>query len=107
MTSSPPRGFGRWEWNPNWVHIMGDQHGLAMCCADDPESPPLVRFVSDDGYTSTQDGDTAYQVVSLCTPVTWWIDSIRRGWYRWEARSGVWTRDAQAQPLLRAIYAMT
>jgi hypothetical protein len=106
-TSFPPRGFGQWEWNPNWAHIMGDQNGLAMCCADDPESPPLVRFVSDDGSTSTQDGDTTYQVVSLCTPVTWWIDSIRRGWYRWDANSGTWMRDAREQPLNRAIYAMT
>jgi hypothetical protein len=102
-----PRGFGRWEWNPNWVHIMGDQNGLAMSCADDPQLPPLIRFVSDDGSTSTQEDDTSYQVVSLCTPVSWWIDSIRRGWYQWEGKSGTWIRDAEAQPLIRAIYSMT
>jgi hypothetical protein len=86
---------------------MGDQNGLAMRCSEDPESPPLIRFVSDDGSTSTQDGDTTYQVVSLCTPVTWWIDSIRRGWYTWDGSPGTWMRDARKQPLVRAIYAMT
>jgi hypothetical protein len=101
------RGFGEWDWNPNWVRIMGDQHGLAICCADAPNSPPLVRFVSDDGSTSTQEGRTEYQVVSLCTPVTWWIDSIRRGWYGWNSSSETWSRDMRAQPVVRAIYSMT
>ena len=72
-----------------------------------PAASPLVRFVSDDGSTSTQDSDTEYQVVSLCTPVTWWIDSIRRGWYKWDGGSSTWTRDAQAQPRIRAMYSMS
>jgi hypothetical protein len=104
---SRPIGFGEWEWNPNWVHVMGDQFGLAVCCSDDPENPPLVRSTDDDGAGQTQDWQTERQVVSLCTPVTWWIDSMRRGWYVWNKESGTWHRDQQAQPVVRAIYEMT
>jgi hypothetical protein len=100
-----PEGFGEWEWNPNWMHIMGDGFGLAMCCADEPESAPLIRF--HDGSTGTQEWQTETQVVSLCTPVTWWIDSIRRGWYWWDKSTQEWKRNTRAQPLYRTIYQMS
>jgi hypothetical protein len=104
--NSQTRGYGRWDWNPNWIHIMGEQVGLAMSCAGEPAEPPLVRMVAA-GLAGTQDDDTESQVVSLCTPVTWWIDSIRRGWYVWDRSAGAWSRDDAAQPLIRAIYGLT
>jgi hypothetical protein len=103
----PPTGFGEFDWNPNWVHIMGDQTGLAVCCADGPKNPPLVRVIDSDPFAGTQESQTEMQVVSLCTPVAWWIDSIRRGWYKWDPSLSYWVRDLKAQPLLRSIYGMT
>jgi hypothetical protein len=100
-----PEGFGQWERNPNWMHIMGDQYGLAMCCADDPENAPLIRF--DDFISGTQEWQIEEQVVSLCTPVTWWIDSIRRGWYQWDKRAQEWHIDTLAQPAYRRMYGMS
>jgi hypothetical protein len=106
-SADEPRGFGEWEWNPNWIRIMGDQYGIAMCCADRPENAPLIRFVSDDLVDGTQDWQTERQVVSLCTPVTWWIESLRRGWYRWIPATQEWKRDVDDQPIIRSIYGLT
>jgi hypothetical protein len=100
-------GPGRWEWDPNWIHIMGNQYGLAMSCADDPAQPPLIRFVTSDSAHGTEASQTDYQVVSLCTPVTWWIDSLQRGWYQWDDDNGYWQLDRQAQPLIRSVYQMS
>lgn len=85
-----PFGFGLndWEWNPNWLHFMGDQHGLAMSCEEPPENAPLIRALTEED--GTQSKDTRLQAVSLCTPVTWWIDALRRGWYRWDRTAQNW-----------------
>jgi hypothetical protein len=101
------RGYEEWDWNPNWVQIIGDQVGVAVCCADDPANPPLVRAITADGVEGTQEWQTDHQVVSLCTPVTWWIDSLRRGWYRWDPKTEEWHRDLADQPLITAVYGLT
>lgn len=104
---SQRRGYGEWDWNPGWIHLMGDQTALAMCCTAPPDENPLVRMVSTDGFNGTQDHQTARQVVSLCTPVTWWIDSLRRGFYTWDAKASAWIRHSAAQPLIRSVYGLT
>lgn len=98
-------GLGEWDWNPNWVQVMGSKYGLAICCADEPDKAPLVRSV-EDSYR-TQDWQTDYQVVSLCTPVVWWIDAIRRGWYRYQTATGTWDRDLDKIPLHIQMYEMS
>ena len=56
----------------------------------------LLRVRSVEDSYRTQDWQTDYQVVSLCTPVVWWIDAIRRGWYRYRTSTGTWDRDMPA-----------
>jgi hypothetical protein len=100
-------GHGEWDWNADWVKILGEQLGVAVCCRDDPERPPLVRAITADGTEGTQDWQTAQQVVSLCTPVAWWIESLRRGWYQWDPRAEEWRRDLADQPILTSVYGLT
>lgn len=72
--------FGSGEsftWNPAWLKLSADNVGFAVRC--EQAQPPLVRFLSPTGGSTAPD-DTESQVVSLCTPVTWWILSIREGW---------------------------
>jgi hypothetical protein len=89
------------EWNPNWLKIMGQGNGLAVSVEDALGEPPLVRSVTYDLAHGTQADDTAHQVVSLCTPVTWWIESLREGWYRWLPSEKAWDIDFNKQPAER------
>ncbi len=76
-----PYGTELWEWHPSWVHLTGDNHGLAVDFSR--TTTPRVRALSE-GSVSTHDPGLAHQVVSLCTPVTWWIEAIRSGAIQWE-----------------------
>lgn len=73
-----PLGHEDWQWNPAWLHILGPNRGLAVGVRDDPAAPLLVR--PSDPEIGTQPGRVAEQMVSLCTPVTWWIEAIEAGW---------------------------
>jgi hypothetical protein len=103
-----PKGFEEWHWNPSWIQIMGDANGLAIRCEADRTASPLVRGLTWDGTHGTQGEQSLRQVVSLCTPVTWWIDSLQHGWYRWNAAGNAWENvDHSKQPLIRALHALS
>jgi hypothetical protein len=96
-----PFGEEEWQWDPRWLHIVGPNVGLAMRCDGDPAQPPLVRNVASDSGFGTQPHQTARQAVSMCTPVTWWIESLRNGWYRWKPDVQRWWADETFQPDIR------
>ena len=102
-----PRGLDWWQWNPAWLRIAWDYgEGIAVRLNPDPTNTPLVRYVTDDGEFGTQASQTERQVVSLCTPVAWWIKSLRRGWYRFKAHQGVqWSQEGQ--PSERAVIGLS
>jgi hypothetical protein len=109
MRNSPgaqPFGLEDWQWNPSWVQIMGDQNGLAVRCDNEPSAAPLVRGLLSGQY-GTQPDVTRRQVVSLCTPVTWWIDALQHGWYRWVVSANAWETDHSLQPRFRALRALS
>ena len=97
-----PMGYEDWQWIPTWMQIMGDANGLAIECGADAKQSPLVRGLSW-GEPSTQPGRTLSQVVSLCTPVAWWIDALRHGWYAWDPDENSWDTDRSGQPAIRAL----
>jgi hypothetical protein len=102
-----PHGIEEWEWDPGWLHFAGPNVGLAMRCDGDPADPPLVRNVASDSEFGTQPDQTSRQVVSLCTPVTWWIDSLQQGWYEWNSGVGRWHSDETKQSSIRALRGMS
>jgi hypothetical protein len=85
-----PKGYGPRLWNPDWINLMGDGNGVALDCGKPASHPPLVRALSLGREFGTQAGEIGNQVVSLCTPVTWWIDAFRRGWYQWDREQTGW-----------------
>jgi hypothetical protein len=90
-----PHGFEDWQWNPSWVQLLGDNNGLAIECRDQTDLSPRVRPLSTTGEWGTQPGNGPEQVVSLCTPVTWWIESLRANEYRWQSDARGWDWDFQ------------
>jgi hypothetical protein len=102
-----PKGDEDWQWKPDWIQIMGQGYGLAVCTSDPPADPPLARGISVDGEFGTQPDQALRQVVSLCTPVAWWVESLIEGWYRWDSTSGRWDVDPSAQPAIRNIHGIS
>jgi hypothetical protein len=96
-------GSGPDDWDPNWFQIIGPNAGIAIDCSEPPQRPALVRALSHTREMGTQREQTLQQVVSLCTPVTWWIEAIREGWYEWFPELNGWEYDSMAQPSIRRL----
>ncbi len=92
-------GTGVGEWNPNWLRFAGPHtnHGWSVSCAPDG-FPPLVR-ATDPVEATTQPEETRFQVVSLCTPVTWWLTGITEGWSVWNEKLEFWETDLTKFPM--------
>ncbi len=71
-----------------WLRIGMDNFSIAMDCSGQLPSPPLVRLPTWEHYDPGFEGKL--QAVSLCTVVTWWIESIRSGAYRWNTERQLW-----------------
>ncbi len=93
-SSAPGLGTEPWEWDPRWLRLGGPVQSMAVQCGPIAEAPVLVRSVGDD--RTTQEIRPPYQVVSLCTPLTWWIEGLRAGLYRWDSHSRHWTVNKSA-----------
>lgn len=81
-------GHEIWNWNPRWLRIGSPVHSLAVRCSDEVDEPVLVRAVGDDRNTQVE--NPSYQVVSLCTPVQWWIEAIDHGLFSWDSGNQRW-----------------
>ncbi len=89
-------GSERWEWNPGWLHVMAPNVGLGVACDGPNEQPPMVAHVSpDEGGSQPSQSDG--WVLSLCTPVTWWLEAIESGAYTYDG--GRWEVDRTLLPL--------
>jgi hypothetical protein len=90
-------GTDVWEWSNGWLRVVEPVNGYAVdCTVIRPSDPLVVRVVGDGIGPNSEEG--VRQVVSLCTLVAWWIDSIRSGAYRWDRSRKVWDIDAFAIP---------
>ena len=83
---------------PNWVRLAGQGLKAAMAVDCDPSDYlPLLREVSAEFDFGGDDPSTRY-VVSLCTPVTWWLTGMSNGWTRFDERLGLWVTDEADYP---------
>ena len=75
-------GFG-------WLPLeFGNIPRYAVYCLGEPDAIPLVRTAQPEHF------DPAWarklQAVSLCTPVTWWIEGIASGAHVWDPEEQGW-----------------
>jgi hypothetical protein len=86
-----------YEWNRDWIRVSWEPNaGMAVSC-EQTGRPPLVRNVSP--TSGTQQAETDCQVVSLCTPVTWWLLGLAKGWTVWDDTNQRWQSDIREFPL--------
>jgi hypothetical protein len=93
-------GSEEWQWSPDWLHLIGDNNGVAMSMAAGRSRAPLIRGLEISDPNTAPDF-TERQVVSLCTPVSWWIEDLRSGVIGWNAREGIWDMRLNELPLWR------
>ncbi len=74
-------------WHPAWIPF--DYTATLAIRGDSAQVPPPVRPQQPEMGDHTQDAPAPAQVISLCTPVTWWITAIREGWRRWDEERGM------------------
>jgi hypothetical protein len=68
-----------WQWAPGWIPVSAPGPGMAV--GPSINGHPRVRPVTPE--VTLQGDNHELQVVSLCTPVSWWIDAIHEGAYSW------------------------
>lgn len=97
-----PYGYEVGNWQPEWTMLAPDMGcGILVNHMSDPGVAPLVRTMWE--YTfDPQEGPTQ-QVVSLCTPVTWWIEAIRSGGWAWDIENHLWRTYQSALPMERSL----
>lgn len=86
-------GTEDWQWRLGWLPIMGSHPFLLIDCSRPPSTPASVRRYNSwsGGFVSELTDDQPQP--SLCLPVTWWIEALRTGVYRWEPTLNRWTGD--------------
>lgn len=97
-----PYGYDVGNWQPEWTMLVpGMGCGILVNHMSDPDVAPLVRNLWELTF-DPQEGSTQ-QVVSLCTPVTWWIQAIRSGGWAWDTENSVWRIHQSALPMERSL----
>jgi len=102
LASSSDFGPESWQWSPSWLHLIGDNNGIAVRMTECPANPPLVRSMQF-GSPNTDPAYIETQVVSLCTPVYWWLEDLRSGIFRWDGGQGRWSADFKRLPEWRRV----
>jgi hypothetical protein len=91
-------GTNHWEWNPNWIRIAGEGNSGDAARWNDNQGATFVRHVSTFDIGTQDDESILRQVVSICTPVTWWLYAIAEGWDSFDVSSGFWDYDESKYP---------
>jgi hypothetical protein len=95
------------QWDPAYIRVAGEgaKSSIAVSCAT-PVPPPLVRSVAWE-FGGTQGAGIHRQVISLCTPVTWWLLALSKGWTTFDPSDITWDIDDDAFPYEWRLTAMT
>lgn len=84
MVENYQTGWGGGHVGPRsdgWVDVQGGSDTSWALRVDD-SGGQLVRALDREQGTTTAPQDTRTQVVSLCTPIAWWIEGFHEGWYQ-------------------------
>lgn len=100
-----PRGPEPWQWEGPWLPLTGSSRGLAIACEPE-QNPNRVRAIDPEpGMMRGRFART--QVLSLCTPIAWWLEELDSGAWAWDSQKQTWAvssydppRDRMATQLL-------
>jgi hypothetical protein len=83
---------------PNWIRVTGLDRStsIALHC-DDGDGLPLVCRIAPAVKVGNGPHDLR-PVVSLCTPVTWWLTALDKGWMRFDDHGYLRVPDMTAYP---------
>ena len=71
-----------------WLRIANDIYGPAVECVDPPSRIPRLRSPNIEfGFPGTEG---YFGAVSMCTLVTWWVESLRSGAFDWLPKEQRW-----------------
>lgn len=79
-------GYQPGQWHP-WVRLGATGRELSMDTRDSDPAPLVRRTVFEVGTEPRPDFS---DVRSLCTPVTWYLDALLRGYHRWDSVAQTW-----------------
>ena len=97
MRAEDDLGLEPHQWDPAYIRVAGEgtKSSIAVSCS--PVSPPpLVRAAAPE-FGGTQGATNGRQVISLCTPVTWWLLALAKGWSIYDPSDG-WEVDDEQVP---------
>lgn len=80
-------------WDRGWLTLQ-DHRGLSVYCGAEPSAPCLVRMQSVEDYDFVTEY-RPYQVVSLCTVVTWWLEALETNAAWFDPETMGWQFDGQ------------
>jgi hypothetical protein len=87
--------FGAGE---GWLRIVDDLRGCAVDCSGGTPSARPPRIRSADDQFDEDDPNKLGQAVSLCTYVTWWLESLHTGAISWNLAEQRWDIDFADMP---------
>jgi hypothetical protein len=92
--------FGAGE---GWLRLIDDNRGCAIDCSGTREQgrPPIIRSATES--FGMPGNEKFFQAVSLCTLVTWWLESLRTGGFHWNSGAQQWDIDDSALPALQLL----
>jgi len=106
LRQSDDLGMEPHQWDPSFVRVAGEgsKSSIAVSCAN-RVPPPMVRAVAAE-FGGTQGAAGHRQVLSLCTPVTWWLLALTKGWSTFDP-TNFWDINDEEFPYEWTLTAMT
>ena len=95
MRESMRLGTDIGDWPPTWLPLAGEGTKYSVAAQLVDASSPLIRTFGTD-EPAFDLGDRPF-AVSLCTPVSLWVDALRNGWETWSPTT-LWTSSFQNYP---------
>lgn len=95
--------FAMWAWSEGWFGIEESGYSLNVSCLGPSDQPPLVQNADPEGHEVGSEHNE-YQVVSLCTLVTYWAEAVENGACLWLPERRAW--DIQFSSLPREYVAV-
>ncbi len=90
----PPLDDPDYRWNPAWLPVTGPQLPIVIDCSVAEGEPTPIRFID----WQNVDGFFKPRAESLGQMVSWWIEAIDCGAWRWNPERNRWDTHNELLP---------